>query len=146
MAKKLSKKNLDVNQVRFLKHLEESLSIVSAAIEASNTSRSTYNNWMETNEDFRLNVELIKEKQIDFVESKLLQKIELGDTAAITFYLKTKGRARGYMEKGEMDQGDKLVQINITGIDRRNVEVKPIDITPITKKIDKGNGSINDKS
>jgi hypothetical protein len=138
---KITKKNLDPNQLRFLKALEESLSIVSGALEISNVSRSTYNNWMETNEDFKLNVELIKEKQIDFVESKLLQKIEMGDTAAITFYLKTKGKARGYVEKGELDQGDKLVQINITGIDRRDISIPSIEVKSATKKIDKGDNN-----
>lgn len=138
---KITKKNLDPNQLRFLKALEESLSIVSGALEMSNVSRSTYNNWIETNEDFKLNVELIKEKQIDFVESKLLQKIEMGDTAAITFYLKTKGKARGYVEKGDLDQGDKLVQINITGIDRRDISIPSIEVKSATKKIDKGDNN-----
>lgn len=138
---KITKKNLDPNQLRFLKALEEALSIVSGALEISNVSRSTYNNWMETNEDFKLNVELIKEKQIDFVESKLLQKIEMGDTAAITFYLKTKGKARGYVEKGDLDQGDKLVQINITGIDRRDISIPSIEVKSATKKIDKGDNN-----
>ena len=39
---------------------------------------------------------------LDFAESKLFQKIKEGDSTAILFYLKTQGKARGYIERSEV--------------------------------------------
>jgi hypothetical protein len=39
----------------------------------------------------------IAEANLDTAEGKLLDKIKDGDLAAITFYLRTKGRRRGYL-------------------------------------------------
>ena len=74
-------------QSDFLVSLEKSLGIITAAIEATGVSRAKYISWVSVDEEFSKRVALIMEKQIDFVESKLLEKINKGDTAAITFYL-----------------------------------------------------------
>jgi hypothetical protein len=44
-----------------------------------------------------------REFQIDTTELKLFEAIEKGEPWAITLYLKTQGRSRGYIEKQEMD-------------------------------------------
>ena len=42
-----------------------------------------------------------KESLLDLAESKLLSKIQAGDNTMIIFFLKTQGKARGYIERQE---------------------------------------------
>jgi hypothetical protein len=49
---------------------------------------------------------------LDLAESKLIENINKNDDTAIIFYLKTKGKNRGYIERQEIDIESK----NITGI------------------------------
>lgn len=78
--------------------LTKSLGIVTTACKAINIERSTFYDWYNTDEDFKKQVDEIGNVALDFAESKLHKKIESGDTTAIIFYLKTKGKNRGYIE------------------------------------------------
>lgn len=79
----------------FLDTLERSLGVLTSALIKSETSREEYDLWMQ-NSEFKKNVEAINESSIDFVENQLLKQIKDGDLTAIQFYLKTKGKKRGY--------------------------------------------------
>lgn len=50
--------------------------------------------------------EAIKGETLDTVELKLWQKIMADDLQAITFFLRTKGRERGYTERTEVTGAD----------------------------------------
>lgn len=85
-----------------LESLEKSLGVVSTACKAAKVSRRTYYNWIESDEAFRNAVNDISEIALDFAESKLHELIKDSNVAATLFYLKTKGKARGYIERSEV--------------------------------------------
>lgn len=91
------------NKIRMLEELKCSMGIVSLACDKANISRTQFYKWLKDDEDFRQKYEEIEERQIDFVESRLFQNIKNGDPTSIIFYLKTKGKKRGYQEKTEID-------------------------------------------
>jgi hypothetical protein len=79
----------------FLQELSESLGVVSKALKKVNVTREEYTGWLK-NQEFKQRVEDINELSMDYVENKLLAQIQKGDLNAIQFYLKTKGKKRGY--------------------------------------------------
>lgn len=91
---KLSKK-----QITFLITLETCALNVSVTCQKCNVSRTLYETWTNTNDDFKLAVSHIEEAQVDFAETALKKKIQQGDTKAITYFLDNKGRHRGYGQK-----------------------------------------------
>lgn len=109
--------NSDITKKAMVKALEKSLGIVSTACNTVGISRQTHYRWISEDDSYREQVENISESAIDFVESKLFQKIggvsmlnndgevyssPPSDTAII-FYLKTKAKKRGYIERQETE-------------------------------------------
>ena len=83
----------------FLEALSNGLGIIETALRAVGIPRNTYVNWRKSDPEFDQQCADIMESQVDFVEGKLLQRINEGDTTAMIFYLKTKGKNRGWTEK-----------------------------------------------
>ncbi len=92
--------------------LRKHLGIISSACEVLGVSRTTYYKYYNEDEAFRNEVDTIGEHTLDFVESKLFDLINNGNVAATIFYMKTKGKRRGYIEKQEVEHNTN----NITGI------------------------------
>ena len=108
-----------------IKALKKSLGVVSSACEDVGVGRTTFYQWLKDDPEFKEEVDNISELAIDFVESKLYERISQGDTTAAIFYLKTKGKKRGYVEKSEVDHttgGEKInkVQIEIIGTESKD--------------------------
>lgn len=59
----------------------------------------TAKRYIEQFEETKIAFQNENESMIDFAESKLFQAISEEDLTAIIFYLKTKGKNRGYIEK-----------------------------------------------
>lgn len=76
---------------------------VSLTCEAMNMSRDTFYEWKKKSIEFAAAVEEVNESLIDFVESKLMENINNNDNASTIFFLKTKGKQRGYVEKQEIE-------------------------------------------
>jgi hypothetical protein len=87
---------IDNRQIEFLKVLEENMGVVSLTLDMTKISRLEFNEWM-TEVFFYEKVKDIDLKTLDIVEKQLLDEINKGNMNAIQFYLKTKGRNRGYV-------------------------------------------------
>tara|TARA_R100000742_G_C4254682_1_gene72701 strand:+ start:541 stop:879 length:339 start_codon:yes stop_codon:yes gene_type:complete len=98
---------------KFLEVFASKMGNVSKACKAAQISRQTYYDWMK-DEDFAGKVDEVKEGLLDFAEHQLLANIKSGRTAEILFYLKTKGKSRGYIERQEISEiGDKMFEVKI---------------------------------
>ena len=94
--------NILQKREKFLKSLELKNGNISQACKAINISRQTFYAWSE-DEDFKIKAENVKESLLDLAESKLMENINNNENIAIIFYLKTKGKQRGYIEKQEVE-------------------------------------------
>jgi hypothetical protein len=61
----------------------------------------------EKDPEFKKQVDDLENYTLDFVETQFYKNIQQGNTAEILFYLKTKGRKRGFIEKQEIDMTSK---------------------------------------
>lgn len=91
-----------IDQEKFLEIYRKSAGLMTTACEKYGCYRSTIYDMIKRDSEFARKIEEINEKRIDFAESKLMEKINEGDTTSILFFLKTKGRSRGYVEKHEV--------------------------------------------
>lgn len=133
---------MDNLKKHFIDVLSKGRGIISSACKSVDISRQTYYNWLEADPDFKEAVEDVNEAAIDFVESKLMEKINgvecatvtpKGETlvydqppsdTAIIFFLKTKGKKRGYQET--------VFNKNVN----YNTDIDPDKIKDISDKLD----------
>lgn len=110
----------------FLVILEKSMGVVTTAADKFGMDRSVHYKWMKSDPKYKKAVEDIENRALDFAESKLFELISgakvkeikthiidgkivtqevtkqyTPDTTATIFYLKTKGKDRGYNERIE---------------------------------------------
>lgn len=94
----MSRRNPELNKKLLLEALERSLGLVTPACKEVGLSKDSYYDYYNKDENFRNKVDEINNLVLDFVESQLYKKIADGDTQSILFYMKYKGRKRGYTE------------------------------------------------
>lgn len=90
-----------------LEALEKSLGVITQACKMVGVHRSTHYEWLKTDEEYKTAVEELSEVAIDFAESHLHKLIKDGNPAATIFFLKTKGKGRGYVERQEIAVAEK---------------------------------------
>ncbi|HIM57944.1 MAG TPA: hypothetical protein EYJ00_01275 [Gammaproteobacteria bacterium] len=105
-------KTEQLKKEQILQALTKSLGIVSTACASVGMSRTTYYKYYNDDKDFKALVNDIGDIALDCAESQLLELIKEKNITAIIFYLKTKGKKRGYVEKQEVGQNSNT----ITGI------------------------------
>ena len=111
--------------------LEKSLGIVTSACKSVGINRSTHYDWLKSDEDYKAEVESIEDIAIDFAESQLHKQIKDGNPTSTIFYLKTKAKKRGYIERQEVHQETTYksldVQIISTGVPLARSEKDIVD-------------------
>ena len=95
-------KNTDILKKQIVEALEKSLGVVTTAVKNVGIHRSTFYEWYNTDEAFKKEVDSISDIAIDFAESQLHKQIQDGNSTSTIFYLKTKGKRRGYVERTEI--------------------------------------------
>jgi len=111
----------DINKRLMLEALKSNLGIVSKSCEAVEISRDTHYRWLKEDKEYCEAVSELNERSIDFAEGQLFNLmagakkqvvtnqgnvVEIKDApnaTAIIFYLKTKGKNRGYIERIETE-------------------------------------------
>jgi len=82
--------------------LRKSLGVVTRAAEVTGIDRTTHYKWCEADPKYKDAVEAMNEVALDFAESKLHELIRDKNCASVIFYLKTRGKKRGYIETREL--------------------------------------------
>lgn len=98
----MEQKKITSRQKEFLEVFENSSCNISVACKKFKITRQTYYNWLE-NPKFKQEIIDIEESLIDYAETKLMQNIKEGKESSIFFFLKTKGKKRGYIETVEQN-------------------------------------------
>jgi hypothetical protein len=93
----------DTLKKNMIDSLNKSLGIVTNACKAVGISRETHYRWLREDSEYAQQVREIEGVTLDFAESKLHEQIFNGNVASIIFFLKTKGKSRGYIERQEFE-------------------------------------------
>ena len=76
---------------------------ITAACAALNITRQTFYTRKAKSKKLQELIEEADESMLDFAESKLIEHINNNDITSLIFFLKTKGKKRGYVERTEHD-------------------------------------------
>lgn len=108
----------DIHKKAMIEALEKALGVVTSACKQVGIARQTHYEWYKEDPKYRAAVDELGDVAIDFAESQLHKQIKEGNSTATIFYLKTKGKKRGYVERQEVQTlGDNLFEVEIVGED-----------------------------
>ncbi len=105
--------SLTVKQKLFVKAFEKQSTNVSRTCKIVGIERSTHYNWMSSNATYKEKIKNIEESMIDFAEGMLYKNMKAGKESSILFFLKTRGRARGYVERQEIEHIGEVEKIKV---------------------------------
>ena len=105
---------VNIHKKAMLKALEKSLGVVTLAAKEVGIDRTMHYRWMNEDSEYRKAVDDIADVALDFAESMLHKQIQDKDTTATIFFLKTKGKKRGYVERQEIDHSGIPARIEIS--------------------------------
>jgi hypothetical protein len=115
------KQNPELHKRLLLEALEKTLGIVTPACKEVGISRNQFYVYYNTDPDFKKSVDDIQEITLDFAENQLIQKIKEGSERSILFYMKYRGRKRGYTESMDItSDGKSITDIRLIHIKNKN--------------------------
>lgn len=88
-----------------MKALESTMGNITASCEKAEISRKLHYKWVDQFPEYKEFVESIPDRVFDFVEGSLHKQIQSGNTTATIFWLKTKAKDKGYVERQEIVHG-----------------------------------------
>lgn len=103
-------------KAKFLEMFYNKHGLVIDTCQAVNLAVGTYYRWYREDPEFKERVEQIKETAVDYVESQLFKQIAAHIPQSTIFFLKTRGKDRGYTERHE-----------VTGKDGAPIEIRVIE-------------------
>jgi len=109
--------DFNIQKKAMIEALEKSLGVVTTAAKSVGIDRSTHYKWMENDADYKAAVDSIQDIALDFAESQLHKQISNGEVSSTIFFLKTKGKKRGYIEKSELELSGGVDIKQITGME-----------------------------
>lgn len=119
MAKKLTAK-----KQALINALKKFHSNISASCEGANVDRTTYYKWYQNDPLFREKADDIRLQIDDNIETTAVSKcLNDRDTTMLIFMLKTRMKARGYVEKTEVEHLGELRIMQETALDFSNLSV-----------------------
>jgi len=102
-------KSNNIKKTAMIEALTKSLGVVTTACNQVGIARKTHYEWYNEDIDYKKAVDDISDVALDFAESMLYKQIQDKDITATIFYLKTKGKRRGYIEKTEVEHSGKII-------------------------------------
>ena len=88
---------------KLLDSLSQCMGIVTAACQLAEINRTTFYRYLNEDEEFAAAVQDVENVAIDYAEGQLFKLMKEKNVAAVIFYLKTKGKKRGYTEDFNMN-------------------------------------------
>jgi len=83
--------------------MQKAMGVVTEACKIAKVGRTTFYKLYNNDPEFKRACDECQDIALDFAESQLYSQIKGGSTTATIFYLKTKGKHRGYVERQQID-------------------------------------------
>ena len=104
-------KSNSIKMEAMIEALTKSLGVVTIACKEVGIARKTHYEWYNEDPEYKKAVDELADVALDFAESMLHKQIQDKDTTATIFFLKTKGKKRGYIERTEVDATINIPQL-----------------------------------
>lgn len=96
---------MDLLKKSFVDSWAKTFGNITQTCQIAGVSRRTYYDWMRDDPEFKEAIDTSEplELKLDFIESKLVQRINEGSDMILALAAKTLGKKRGYVERTETD-------------------------------------------